>query len=281
MGRLLVWGTRLVLHARGQRHASTAANAHVVPLAVGAFCVWGRCDAARLRAAPCGMLSDARGSNTGVGKTLVSAGVAAQHAASGGTMCYLKPLQTGFPTDSDGDFVAQAARLSTSAGAAVHTLGPHAAHLAGPRTLSPSSPAPAVTARTLFAWGDAVGPHLAATRDARAVADSEVALAVAEELRAFASTVGVAGSAAASGAPLPLALVETAGGVCSPGPGGALQCDILRALRLPALLVGDGRLGCVNPWSKMRLSASTLALDSPVFAYSVHPQGNLVYVVRT
>ena len=182
-----------------------------------------------------------------MGKTLVSAGVAAQHAASGGTSFYLKPLQTGFPADSDGDFVTHAVRRSTSACAAVHTLGPHAAHLAGPRPSPPPPLAPAVTARTLFAWADAVGPHLAVTREAhaRAVADSEVAPAVAAELRAFVSALGLAGSAAASKAPLPLALVETAGGVCSPGPGGALQCDILRALRLPALLVGDGRLGCV------------------------------------
>ena len=188
--------------------------------------------------------ADARGSNTGVGKTLVSAGLAAQHAASGGAVCYLKPLQTGFPADSDGDFVAQVAQRSASAVAAVHTLGPHAAQLAGPRPPPPT--APVVTARTLFAWRDAVGPHLAATRDARAVADSEVAPAVAHELRAFASAFRLPGYAAASTTPPPLALVETAGGVCSPGPGGALQCDILRSLRLPALLVGDGRLGCVR-----------------------------------
>ena len=191
------------------------------------------------------MRTDTRGSNTGVGKTLVSAGVAAQQAAAGGAVCYVKPLQTGFPSDSDGDFVARAAQRGTSAGTAVHTLGPHAARLVGPPPRPLPSPAPAVTARTLFAWRDAVGPHLAASRDAR-VADSEIAPAVVEELHAFASSVGLPGAAAVSGTPLPLALVETAGGVCSPGPGGALQCDILRALRLPALLVGDGRLGCVH-----------------------------------
>ena len=42
------------------------------------------------------------------------------------------------------------------------------------------------------------------------------------------------------------ALVETAGGVASPGPSGALQCDVLAPLRLPALLVADGRLGGIS-----------------------------------
>ena len=44
----------------------------------------------------------------------------------------------------------------------------------------------------------------------------------------------------------PLALVETAGGVASPGPSGTLQCELLRALRLPAILVGDGSLGGIS-----------------------------------
>lgn len=270
--RLFIWGARVrVLHAGGQRSATSAS--HVVPLAVGAFCVWGRCGVQGGCACD---PSDARGSNTGVGKTLVSAGVAAQHALSGGAVCYLKPLQTGFPADSDGDFVAQAAQRSASAGAAVHTLGAHAAHLAGPQPQSPrSSPAPGVvTARTLFAWRDAVGPHLAAARDARVVADSQVAPAVAAELRAFASATGVAGDAST---PLPLALVETAGGVCSPGPGGALQCDILRPLRLPALLVGDGRLGCVPDERTRHSSLGSLHL-TPRHACL---QGNLVDFVCT
>jgi dethiobiotin synthetase/adenosylmethionine--8-amino-7-oxononanoate aminotransferase len=36
-----------------------------------------------------------------------------------------------------------------------------------------------------------------------------------------------------------LALVETAGGVASPAPCGRLQCDVMRPLRLPGLMVGD------------------------------------------
>ncbi|RAR15995.1 plp-dependent transferase [Stemphylium lycopersici] len=40
-----------------------------------------------------------------------------------------------------------------------------------------------------------------------------------------------------------LAIVETAGGVLSPGPSGTPQADIFRPLRLPSVLVGDHRLG--------------------------------------
>lgn len=38
-------------------------------------------------------------------------------------------------------------------------------------------------------------------------------------------------------------IIETAGGVLSPGPSGTPQADIFRPLRLPAVLVGDHRLG--------------------------------------
>lgn len=39
------------------------------------------------------------------------------------------------------------------------------------------------------------------------------------------------------------ALIETAGGVLSPGPSGTVQADLYRPLRLPTLLIGDHNLG--------------------------------------
>jgi bifunctional dethiobiotin synthetase / adenosylmethionine---8-amino-7-oxononanoate aminotransferase len=42
------------------------------------------------------------------------------------------------------------------------------------------------------------------------------------------------------------ALLETAGGVLSPGPSGTLQADLYRPLRLPVSLVGDHRLGGIG-----------------------------------
>lgn len=41
-------------------------------------------------------------------------------------------------------------------------------------------------------------------------------------------------------------IIETAGGVLSPGPSGTPQADILRPLRLPSVLVGDHRLGGIG-----------------------------------
>lgn len=43
-----------------------------------------------------------------------------------------------------------------------------------------------------------------------------------------------------------LALVETAGGVHSPGPNGNSQADLYRPLRLPIVLVADSRLGGIS-----------------------------------
>ena len=77
-------------------------------------------------------------------------------------LLYLKPVQTGFPGDSDG-------RLVAAAGGVTHTLGEHAAALAG--DVAPPPPGGASVSKTLFAWQAAVSPHLAVEREgARAVA---------------------------------------------------------------------------------------------------------------
>jgi bifunctional dethiobiotin synthetase / adenosylmethionine---8-amino-7-oxononanoate aminotransferase len=53
------------------------------------------------------------------------------------------------------------------------------------------------------------------------------------------------------------ALLETAGGVLSPGPSGTLQADLFRPLRLPALLVGDHKLGgigaTISAWESLHI----------------------------
>lgn len=54
-----------------------------------------------------------------------------------------------------------------------------------------------------------------------------------------------------------VAVVETAGGVLSPAPSGAVQADLYRPLRLPALLVGDHRLGgigtTISSWESLHV----------------------------
>lgn len=73
----------------------------------------------------------------------------------------------------------------------------------------------------------------------RAVADDTVLHAIRAEAASFCQQPRPSGSEA-------LVVVETAGGVASPSPSGSLQCDLLRPLRLPAILVGDSRLGGIS-----------------------------------
>lgn len=115
------------------------------------------------------------GANTDVGKTLVSAGLcltAAREAGGAGpAVLYLKPVQTGFPVDSDARTVLAASKLA--GGDCVHLLGPHAevcissdAERAGLLVGGASSAGKAaVVGHTLYAWKDAVGPHLAVERE--------------------------------------------------------------------------------------------------------------------
>ena len=178
------------------------------------------------------------GSNTAVGKTLVSAGlVVAARRASRLPLLYLKPVQTGFPADSDGELVARVA-------SGTHRLGAHAAAIsrgsamAGGRKWSPTSAAfdagSSIECCTLYAWQQAVSPHLAVEREGRPVSDEAVQRTIEAEL-------GVATSANCE-----FVLVETAGGVASPAPSGTLQCDLFAPLQLPAILVGDGGLGGIS-----------------------------------
>ena len=190
------------------------------------------------------------GAGTGVGKTLVGAGlmraVARAAAAAGATGAapgppqglFLKPVQTGAPADSDGRLVAGVAgaphSVASHAGVVLPASGPSGGR-AGP-----------VACRTLFAWEAAVSPHLAAAREGRPVGDAALVAAVRAELEGFLGGVDAASARSGGAGPRRLCLVETAGGPASPGPAGALQADLYRPLRLPALLVGGGELGGIN-----------------------------------
>lgn len=111
------------------------------------------------------------GSNTGVGKTLVSAGLISAARRRACAALYLKPAQTGFPTDADGGFVARLSdRLVAhlpDAGRAVEFHGPHAREAAerdGRASQAMASEAgawffahgteaaPPLICETLFAW---------------------------------------------------------------------------------------------------------------------------------
>ena len=179
------------------------------------------------------------GANTGVGKTLISAGLVRAAARRTPTL-YLKPVQTGCPADSDGRHVA------LLAGGLPHTIGSHAAVtklLPSPGSNSSSSSSFSKSyAQTLFAWCQPVSPHVAVATEGRGVDDEELLSATRAQLATFA----VASDGLQQSSGRKLGFVETAGGVASPAPSGTLQCDALRPLSLPSLLVGDGKLGGIS-----------------------------------
>ncbi|XP_071729663.1 bifunctional dethiobiotin synthetase/7,8-diamino-pelargonic acid aminotransferase, mitochondrial [Rutidosis leptorrhynchoides] len=206
--------------------------------------------------------------NTGLGKTLVSTGIAASAITNPpSTVIYIKPLQTGFPLDSDAGFVYRKIPQI------LHHRNTQLSLLASNQTLNASLPAAKsklgndfnqnelstkngfgeigfseerkvggengceLICKTMYAWEEAISPHLAAEREGAVVADSDVL-----ELLKKCLKIGVGGSNKGS----VLSLVETAGGVASPGSSGSLQCDLYRPFRLPCILVGDGRLGGIS-----------------------------------
>jgi len=203
------------------------------------------------------------GADTDIGKTLVCAGIACAAVRERQLVVrYVKPVQTGFPGDSDAGVVARAAGLRLLAGR-------HAAEL-----LSGEAPPPQFgdealhgTASTLFAWRLAAAPSAAAAVEGRGVSEGEVARATAAALAAAPHP--------STRRPL-LVLAETAGGPASPGPSGALQADgAWRALRLPPLLVASPRLGGV---SATLAAAEFLALRGhgpPGAVVLVEPEGGL------
>eukprot|EP00965_Chrysotila_dentata_P213331 6187563-Pleurochrysis_carterae.AAC.5 len=132
------------------------------------------------------------GANTNIGKTLLSAGImrtVARLSPPIGSL-YLKPVQTGAP-DSDGALVAQLSGLS-------HTIGEHASasrlgavcesrwtSAQEAEAINIKTSSAALLSRTLFAWNDAVSPHLAVEREGRPVSDELVLQSTRDELAYF------------------------------------------------------------------------------------------------
>lgn len=104
--------------------------------------------------------------------------------------------------------------------------------------------ASAFIATTMWSWFHAVSPHLAAAQEGFSVSDSTLLRELTSLLSNFSKAVS--SSEADAHGFKKWAIVETAGGVASPGPSGTLQCDLYRPVRLPGLLVGDGKLGGIS-----------------------------------
>ncbi|KAI3754628.1 hypothetical protein L1987_54415 [Smallanthus sonchifolius] len=209
--------------------------------------------------------------NTGLGKTLVSAGIAASSMLSPSKLVYIKPLQTGYPLDSDSAFVYRKIPQI------LHRRNPQLTLLASNQILNVSIPAARfkigdnfseervstkngfgnfgfyeerrvgegegegseLICKTIFAWKEAISPHSATEREGTFVGDDDVLVLLKKCLE-----IGVDSNGNGEGRVL--SLVETSGGVASPGSSGSLQCDLYRPFRLPSILVGDGRLGGIS-----------------------------------
>ncbi|PNT32143.1 hypothetical protein POPTR_006G170400v4 [Populus trichocarpa] len=256
----------LFLHLRSSRHhshlrihikfLSTISSQHLhLPLSFPTYMIWG--------------------SNTSLGKTLISTGLASSFLLSPRTtnktpkFVYLKPIQTGFPSDSDSHFVFS--KLSSLASLRSSPLSLSASNSVLNSSLSAASSlfgddsktkgrnlgiynlnfteenrfvkdgvnvVSELVCETLYAWKEAVSPHLAAEKENGVVEDSlvletlEKCLRKEEDRKVEEMDV--------------FCVVETAGGVASPGPSGTLQCDLYRPFRLPGVLMGDGRLGGIS-----------------------------------
>jgi dethiobiotin synthetase/adenosylmethionine--8-amino-7-oxononanoate aminotransferase len=253
---LLLAGHRRLSSRNGLRwqrafSASSPADQGRIPLSHPSLCVWG--------------------ANTGVGKTLVSAGLAAAAlraqvppallTASHGPACesanakparpparpparrpgcargclqkhvlYLKPVQTGYPADSDARLVVSACPPFRSischwlprrrpqrdgAPAICNPLQENVCDAAGSNAGGSILGQARLTSRVLHTYSDPVGPHLAATQEGRVIPDAQLVSDTRQQLQQFAARLPPGAGA--------LSIVETAGGVASPGPSGSLQ----------------------------------------------------------
>lgn len=152
------------------------------------------------------------GSSTDVGKTIVSTGLCLAALNNSRKVCYFKPVQTG---ELDEYFI----RL-----------------YANPQGTSD------IFFRTLHHWTPATSPHVAAklsdpNGNDKIVTDEDLVTGLNREIKAFVATSNNVDT---------FSIVETAGGVLSPGPSKSLQADIYRTLRLPVILVGDSKLGGIT-----------------------------------
>ncbi|KAF2258481.1 PLP-dependent transferase [Lojkania enalia] len=152
------------------------------------------------------------GANTSVGKTIVST-LLGRHLVrrtekdkTQWAVRYIKPVSTGPADEADESYVRRYAGYPTT---------------------------------TLFKYSDPVSPHVAA-RGSFIPSDDVLVSNIAETLQEYARYI------LTSKGQRGLSIVETAGGVLSPGPSGTPQADLFRPLRLPVLLVGDHRLGGIS-----------------------------------
>jgi dethiobiotin synthetase len=167
------------------------------------------------------------GTDTGVGKTLVTAALLSLLAARGMRVVGMKPVASGCYEGPDGRRNEDADALHEMSNVAVDY------QLACPYRFLPP-----------------IAPHLAADEEGIQI-DSELILANYRQLERQADRV----------------LVEGVGGWQVPLAEDLAMPDIARAIGLPVILVVGGRLGCINHALLTRdaIAASGLSLDGWVY----------------
>lgn len=162
------------------------------------------------------------GANTDVGKTVLSTVLclAAAHRRPKEGVHYLKPVSTGPRGDSDSQHVRDAFTL-----------------FSGKATPKPEW----FDSRTIVQYDDPVSPHIAAAKsELGIISDQDLLAAIHSHASRQAAVLRKRHG------PRSWLFCETAGGVHSPGPSGTSQADLYRPLRLPAILVGDHKLGGIS-----------------------------------
>jgi bifunctional dethiobiotin synthetase / adenosylmethionine---8-amino-7-oxononanoate aminotransferase len=147
--------------------------------------------------------------NTEIGKTVFSTGISMASVREGLKLLYIKPVQTGFPLDSDSSFVKN------------------------------YNPSDFVLTKTIFSMSNPISPHRALPLNmfsdekhhSEHFLDKKMLSIIEEEITSNNAQ---------------FVLIEGSGGVASPTLQGQLQCDVFRELRLPVIFIADSRLGGIS-----------------------------------
>jgi len=210
------------------------------------------------------------GANTDVGKTVVSTSLVKSNLDTNQSVHYIKPLQCG---GSDEAFVLK--HLNNN------NLNANKQAQTQTQISSPSRDYDDNGAHTLFHWDTPASPHFASRLENKPVSDQMVISTLQDKISSIATP------SASSSSPTKKIWIETAGGVLSPSSasplntktrhasgsksdsesnlnwGWSTQADLYKPLHLPAILVGDGRLGGI--------SATLSALESLIVrGYDIH-----------
>ena len=177
------------------------------------------------------------GTDTGAGKTLVTAAIAAALRARGVRIGVAKPAETGCPRRVDGLYPEDAATLA--AAAAVWSPA------------SPASPVSSVAAPVARAAASGIDAAAATTETLDVVCPYRFPDPLAPMLAAarVGTTIDVAalvGALTARATDVDVLLIEGAGGVLVPLTAAVTYADLARMLDAPVLLVVGSRLGAIN-----------------------------------